>query len=73
MTVFGSTATVSLELKTGYGLLLKEVITFFQTKRPPVSPEDTLEIMAFMEAADESKRRGGAPVALADVIKANSK
>jgi hypothetical protein len=27
--------------------------------------------MAFMEAADESKRRGGAPVSIADVIKAN--
>jgi predicted dehydrogenase len=73
VTIFGSTATVSPELKTGYGLLLREVITFFQTKRPPVPAEDTLEIMAFMEAADESKRRGGVPVALADVIKANSK
>ena len=27
--------------------------------------------MAFMEAADESKRRGGSPVSIADVIKAN--
>jgi hypothetical protein len=27
--------------------------------------------MAFMEAADESKRRGGAPVKVADVVAAN--
>ncbi len=73
LTVFGSTANVTPELKTGYGALLKEIVTFFQTKTPPVPAEDTLEIMAFMEAADESKRRGGAPVALADVIKANSR
>jgi predicted dehydrogenase len=72
LTVFGSTANVTPELKTGYGALLKEIVTFFQTKTPPVPAEATLEIIAFMEAADESKRRGGAPVALADVIKANS-
>lgn len=73
LTVFGSAGAVSPELKTGYGALLKEIITFFQTKTPPVPAEDTLEMMAFMEAADESKRRGGAPVAIADVIKANSR
>ena len=72
LTVFGSTGTVTPELKTGYGALLKEIVTFFQTKQPPVSAEDTLEIMAFMEAADESKRRGGAPVSIAEVMKANS-
>lgn len=71
LAVFGSTSIVSPELKTGYGLLLREVIAFFQTKKTPVPLEDTIEIMAFMEAADESKRRGGVPVALADVIKAN--
>lgn len=71
LTVFGSIANISPELKTGYGALLKEIVTFFQTKVSPVPAEDTIEIMAFMEAADESKRRGGAPVAIADVLKAN--
>lgn len=71
LTVFGTAGAVSPELKTGYGLLLKEVVAFFQTKKAPVSLDDTLEMMAFMEAADESKRRGGAPVAVADVLKAN--
>jgi len=28
-------------------------------------------LIAFMEAADESKRRGGAPVTIAEVMKAN--
>ena len=42
---------------------------FFETGVPPIQPEETLEIMAFMEAADLSKARGGAPVALADVTR----
>jgi hypothetical protein len=33
-----------------------------------VSPDETLELYAFMEAADESKRQGGAEVKLADVL-----
>jgi hypothetical protein len=33
-----------------------------------VSAEETLEIFAFMEAADESKRRGGLPVKLSEVM-----
>lgn len=71
VTVFGSGGVISPEVKAGYGGLLKEVVKFFQTRVAPVAAEDTLELMAFMEAADESKRRGGAPVSLAEVIKAN--
>jgi hypothetical protein len=71
VTVFGSTAVLSPELKVNYSLLLQEVVKFFQTRQAPVSPEETIELFAFMEAADESKRRGGAPVAIADVLKAN--
>jgi hypothetical protein len=70
LTVFGSTAVVSPELKVGYGVLLKAIVAFFQTRQAPVSFEESLELFAFMEAADESKRRGGTPVALADVIAA---
>jgi hypothetical protein len=36
---------------------------------PPVHPDETLEIIAFMEAAELSKTRGG-PVALAEVTQA---
>ena len=70
VTVFGATANVSPEIKSGYQLLVRDIVTFFQTGKPPVTPEETIELFAFMEAADESKRRGGAPVALADVIAA---
>jgi hypothetical protein len=47
-----------------YGGMLREVLRFFRTGESPVSAEETLEILAFMEAADESRRRGGIPVAL---------
>jgi len=39
-----------------------------ETGKPPVRPEETIEIFAFMEAADESARQGGAPVPLAAVL-----
>ena len=43
---------------------------FFQTGIAPVTAEETLELFAFMEAADESKRRGGQPVKLSEVLAA---
>jgi hypothetical protein len=38
------------------------------TGKPPVCAEETIEIFAFLEAADESKRQGGAPVSLDEVL-----
>jgi predicted dehydrogenase len=52
----------------GYQPLLNQIIHFFRTGVAPVTPEETLEIYAFMEAADESKRRNGAKVSLAEVM-----
>lgn len=42
---------------------------FFKTGQPPVSAEETIEIFAFMEAADASKARNGEPVKLSEVIR----
>jgi predicted dehydrogenase len=67
-TVFGSKAILPSGGFVSYEPLLVEVCKFFRTGKPPVSAEETVEIMAFMEAADESKRRGGAPVKLEDVL-----
>lgn len=52
----------------GYRPLLVEIVKLFRTGVSPVTEEETLEIYAFMEAADESKRQGGAPVTLASVL-----
>ncbi len=53
----------------GYKPLVVEIGRFFRCGRPPVSAEETLEILAFMEAADASKRAGGAPVSIESVMK----
>ncbi len=39
-----------------------EILKFFKTGTPPVKEEETLEIIAFMAAAEESKFKGGIPV-----------
>lgn len=52
----------------GYEPLLVACVSFFRTGVAPVSAAETLEIYAFMAAADESKRRGGAEVTLAEVM-----
>ena len=71
VTVFGVNGFA--EQKPGgdsYAPLVREIMQFFQTGVPPVSAEETLELMAFMEAADESKRRDGQPVKLSEVLAA---
>lgn len=66
--VFGTNAIMPIGKAGGYSDLCIEIAKFFKTGQSPVSAEETLEIFAFMEAADESKRQNGAPVALADVL-----
>ena len=51
-----------------YDPLLYATVHFFRTGMAPVSADETLEIYAFMEAADESKRRNGAEVTLKEVM-----
>lgn len=52
----------------GYTPLLVEVCRFFKSGQSPVPEEETIEIFAFMEAADVSKARQGAEVRLAEVL-----
>jgi predicted dehydrogenase len=47
-----------------YHALVLEMVKFFQTGKPPVPPEETLEIIAFLDAAQRSKEQGGKPVDL---------
>jgi len=68
---FGSDAIVERKPPGGYRPLIRKIIEFYRTGIAPVSPAETVEILTFMEAADESKRRGGVPVSLGEVLKAN--
>lgn len=57
----------------GYDPLLLQIVSFFRTGKPPVSSEETIELYAFMAAAEESKNRGGAEVTLEEVRRAAEK
>jgi predicted dehydrogenase len=67
-TAVGEKATEQIGGSAGYRPLVVQIGQFFRTRQPPVDPRETLELYAFMEAADESKRRGGTPVPLAEVL-----
>jgi hypothetical protein len=45
-----------------------EAVKMFQTGKVPVSAQETIEMFAFMAAADESKRRDGKPVTIKEMI-----
>jgi len=67
-TVFGTKGIAPGGSYAGYEPLVVEIVKFFKTGTPPVTEAETLEIFAFMEAADESKRQGGSPVTLDSVM-----
>ncbi|MHB0957425.1 MAG: Gfo/Idh/MocA family protein [Pirellulaceae bacterium] len=67
-TVFGTTGTKSLGSFEGYRPLVVQIGVFFRTGQPPVSRDETLELFAFMTAADESKRQHGAAISMAGVL-----
>jgi hypothetical protein len=68
-TVFGEKGVEEkVQILAGYDPLLVEIIKYFRTGIVPVSNEETLELFAFMEAADESKNNGGKPVAIEKVM-----
>jgi hypothetical protein len=61
-------AIVPLGPFNGYGPLIERIVHHFRTGEAPVTAEETIELYAFMEAADESKRQAGAPVRIDDVM-----
>jgi hypothetical protein len=68
---FGATAfapkeirSTGKELNAGYKNLLVEIVRFLQTGKPPVAEAETLEMFAFMDAAQRSRESGGVPVKL---------
>ena len=65
---FGRTGIAQIGPYEGYEPLVRQIAEFFRTGQAPVSAEETLEIYAFMTAADESKRLGGDPVRLDAVL-----
>jgi len=52
------------KIKSSYTPMLRAIVKFFQDGVSPVNEEETMEIFAFMDAAQKSKEQGGKPVKL---------
>jgi len=51
-----------------YGPLITEICTFFKTGKPPVPAEETINLFAFIVAAQKSKENGNVPIEIRDVV-----
>ncbi len=72
-TAFGDKAIAQIGDYGGYQPLVNQIAKFFRTREAPIDPAETIEIYAFMQAAYESKQRGGASVTIAEVMEAATK
>lgn len=68
LSAFGDKGVMQRAFVPKYDSAVAVMCEFFKTRKPPVARQETIEIYAFMEAADASKRAGGKPVAIADII-----
>ncbi|MHC4679087.1 MAG: Gfo/Idh/MocA family protein [Planctomycetota bacterium] len=67
-TVYGTKGVIQGGKFGGYEPLVADIIKFFKAGTVPVPAEETIEIFAFMSAADVSKARGGAEVSVPELI-----
>jgi predicted dehydrogenase len=67
LTVTGDRGTASTTNAANYDGIVRVIAEFFHTGRPPVDPAETIEVFEFMTAADRSKARQGAAIALAEL------
>ncbi|ERJ59674.1 Gfo/Idh/MocA family protein [Sphingobacterium paucimobilis] len=66
-TVYCEKGAIKLGDFVGYAPLLEEIVAFFDSGKVPVDGAQTLEICAFIEAADLSKKMQGRTVNLTDI------
>lgn len=69
VTVYGEKGISVLNEYSGYEPLLVKICEFYESGRAPISIEETLEIFAFMQAAEESKEKGGVSINIESVVK----
>lgn len=65
--IYGTNGMIEAQ-SSGYKPLVDEIVRFFKTGEVSVSAEETIEIYAFMSAADVSRDRGGEAVLLEKLI-----
>jgi predicted dehydrogenase len=67
-TIYGTRRAEFRQGFSGYDRLVEEISRFFVTRKSPVEASISLEIYAWMEAADESLRQGGAPISISETM-----
>jgi len=67
-TVFTREGTYQLGKSRGYRPLVADAVTMFRSGEAPVPEEQCLAVYAIMDAADESKRLGGVPVSVPELL-----
>ncbi|MCC9599413.1 Gfo/Idh/MocA family oxidoreductase [Stieleria sp. JC731] len=68
-TAFGDKAIVPIGDYGGYRPLVVQIAKFFRTGEPPIDPAETIELYAFMAAAEASSQQGGMPVKIETVLR----
>jgi hypothetical protein len=68
LTVFGADFIEADAKYEGYEPLVAQIATFFAGGDPPVSNAESIEMMAFMQAAQKSSDQGGGAIRIASVL-----
>ena len=68
--VFGEKSIELAGKYEGYAPLVEQFVKFFDGAPVPVANQETLEMFAFMEAAQQSKEKGGVPIKISEVVAA---
>lgn len=63
-TAFGENGIAPLGPFSSYEPLVKEIVTFFDTGKPPVSARETIEIFTFIDAAQRSRKKNGKSISI---------
>ena len=66
--VFGEKSIELAGKYEGYAPLVEQFVKFFDGAPVPVANQETLEMFAFMEAAQQSKEKGGVPIKISEVV-----
>lgn len=72
-TVITENGTIQAGGYAGYMVLLERILDYFQSGVAPISPEETIEIFAFMKASNMSLEKGGKQVTLEQAYKMGEK
>lgn len=67
-TVFGKQGIAHVNNYYDYKPLVWEIAKFFREPQSPIPVEEMVEVFAYLAAAEESKRRKGAPVRIQEVM-----